>query len=198
MTQIETLGGRALRYAFLAEVMTDTPIRAWSGGLEPYTLPAPDSREFVGVGTLGTFSTVSAGERIEDRTFRVGFHIAAAEVDGESYAEFATALKASMAEDVAGRDVRAYLALFDAAGTLVGGAPILIAYGKGSHLARKVTAAGAALELVANARLVGGFPVRSLFLTDDDQQALHPGDRFLEFNNVIEAGGRVRTWVAGT
>lgn len=140
---------------------------AWDGG--------SPTAEFLGVGNLGQISAIEEA---------VG--TAASSVQLTLSGIPSSLISIALGEEYRGRDVRIWLALLDDQHALIDD-PVLLWRGRLDTM-NLALGGTATIEATAHSRLVDAERPRMRRYTNEDQQAVYPGDKGLEFVSQISAG----------
>ena len=180
------LRGDSLGLPALAEFDFESGLkRYWSGLGRLKTL---DGREWEGVGNFGSVSDITTSEGLVADKVTVEF-AREAEVNGEMMAieatDFAAAIREALREDYVGRRCAIYVQPIDLSATrlrdALQGDPDPRFAGKMSHPEADIMPDAVAFRIVAENLFAEGLDPPHAYLTNVDQQARFPGDRFCEF-----------------
>jgi hypothetical protein len=165
------------------ELLTDTPIRAWSG-FGNVTL---ESKTWQGIAVAGAVTSVRMTPSTEINGFQIGLHIPATG-NQTDYSAFVTQMLLDKDLDVSGKRVNVYVGIFAADGSLVGGSLWWRCGGYASHITANVLPGAATLSLHVEPSIGGAAAQSAVFLANIDQLRRHPGDKFLEFQAGVSRG----------
>jgi len=168
---IDALASATVRPAFFVEAwFTSGPIYVWTG----YGSVSWNGLTWLGIGTLGSISTVEEGSDIQAR----GITLEMSGID-------VNLLGGILNEFQVGLPVRVWLALFDGTNALVPD-PFLSFAGRMDQPTLDVAGETASISINCESRLIDMNVACDRRYTDEDQQLDHPGDRGFEFVNSIQ------------
>lgn len=168
---ITALEQKILRPAiFVQAAFATTTLYLWTGrGSVSW-----NGQTWLGVGTLGSVSTIEEGSDVQAR----GIVLTMTGLD-------ATLLTDVMTEMQQGLPVTVYLGLFDASLTLIAN-PVISFRGRMDQPTLDVDGTTATIQIACESRLLDLNTPAERRYTNDDQQRDYPNDRGLEFVNSIQ------------
>jgi hypothetical protein len=168
---IDALAASMVRPAFFVEAwFTSGPIHVWTG----YGSVSWNGQTWLGVGTLGSISTIEEGSDIQAR----GITLEMSGID-------VNLLEGILSEFQVGLPVRVWLGLFDSTMALIPD-PLLSFAGRMDQPTLDVGGETASISINCESRLIDMNVACDRRYTDEDQQLDHPGDRGFEFVNSIQ------------
>jgi len=168
---IAALEQKILRPAlFVQAAFASTTLYLWTGrGSVSW-----NGHTWLGVGTLGSVSTIEEGSDVQAR----GIVLTMTGID-------ATLLTDVMTEMQQGLPVTVYLGLFDATPSLIAN-PVISFQGRMDQPTLDVDGSTATIQIACESRLMDLNTPAERRYTNDDQQRDYPNDRGFEFVNSIQ------------
>jgi hypothetical protein len=154
----------------LVSLSFSTPLNLWSG----YGTITYNSTGYLGIGTLGTISPVEETTDLAARGITM-------QLSGVPTAQIAIALT----ENYQGRECSVLFAAMASDGTLVS-TPVTVFSGRMDVMSINDDGQNATIGMTAENKLVDFRRPRELRYTDEEQKALFPSDKGLEFVNAIQ------------
>ena len=154
----------------LASLAFTTPVNLWSG----YGTITYAGTGYLGIGTLGTISPVEETTDLAARGITM-------QLSGVPTALIAVAL----AENYQGKACEIYFGALDSSGVLVT-SPIKVFSGRMDVMSINDDGQNATIGMTAENKLVDFRRPREVRYTDEEQKALYPTDKGLEFVNAIQ------------
>lgn len=177
---IAALESSVFRPAFFVEILFDEPLRFTS----LYVSKIVNGIEYFGFGNLGSVSRLSENSDLEPQ--QLSITIAGVE---------SASLAGALTEPYINRVVRVYVGMLDDQGTLIGDDVMTYFVGKLDEMKIKHGDTGS-IEFIARDRLADWDRPRVERYTNAAQQALHPGDKGLEF--VSQVADKEIIWPASS
>jgi hypothetical protein len=154
----------------LASLSFSTPVNIWSG----YGTITYNSTGYLGIGTLGTISPIEETTDLAARGITM-------QLSGVPTAQIAIALT----ENYQGRECSILFAAMASDGTLVS-TPVTVFAGRMDVMTINDDGEQAIIGMTAENKLVDFRRPREVRYTDEEQKALFPSDKGLEFVNSIQ------------
>jgi len=154
----------------LASLSFSTPVNIWSG----YGTITYNSTGYLGIGTLGTISPIEETTDLAARGITM-------QLSGVPTAQIAIALT----ENYQGRECSILFAAMASDGTLVS-TPVTVFAGRMDVMTINDDGEQAIIGMTAENKLVDFRRPREVRYTDEEQKALFPSDKGLEFVNAIQ------------
>lgn len=169
---------------FMAEINLPYRVeRVWGG---TWTLTTLDGRTWDGIGEFGRISDIRRESETVSPSFRLELMMPFVDAAVNNAESFAAKLRRDFRAEIRGRAATIWAQLFNAT-TL---APVLqpIYIDGGIMSAPEVTTSHgqASIAVTVTGRLANGAIPPNGYVTDEDQQARYPGDRFLEFVPLLQ------------